>query len=188
MAIIAAMLRNTSEAWGTPAKFFHWLMAALILAQISLGWSAALWRLSPLKLDLFVWHKSTGVLLLALLVLRLLWRLGNRPPAAPADQARVERLAASTVHALLYALMLALPLTGWVINSAANVPFRVFWLFPLPAIVEPDKALADLAAQWHLGLVMLLTVLLILHVAAALYHHYVRRDGVLLRMLPGRGA
>jgi cytochrome b561 len=180
------MLRNSPDSWGLAARFFHWLMAALIFAQIALGWTAVSWRLSPLKLELFVWHKSVGMLLLVLLVLRLLWRLGNPPPVHPEGLASWEKRAARIVHALLYVLMAALPMTGWVISSASNIPFKVFWLFPLPAIVAPSQALAEQAARMHLAQVLLLSLLLIVHIGAALRHHYVRRNGVLLRMLTGR--
>jgi cytochrome b561 len=95
-----------------------------------------------------------------------------------------ERAAAQLSHFLLYALMIALPLTGWVISSASNVPFKIFWTIPLPAIAAPDKALADLFATIHGWLVSLLAVVLVAHVGAALRHHYVRKDTVLSRMLP----
>jgi len=178
------MLRNDADSWGAPAKLFHWVMAALIFAQIALGLAAVSWRLSPTKLDLFVWHKSTGMLILALLALRLLWRLSGRVPDLPAAMAAWERLGAHASHFLLYALMIALPLTGWVISSASNVPFRIFWTLPLPAITAPDKATADLFASVHGWLVTLLAVVLFAHIGAALQHHCVKRDTVLSRMLP----
>src|SRR6267143_1555725 len=178
------MLRNTADSWGAPAKLFHWVMAALILAQIALGLMAANWRLSPTKIELFFWHKSTGMLILALVGLRILWRLANPTPELPADMAGWERAAARLSHLLLYALMIALPVTGWIVNSASNVPFRIFWLIPLPAIVAPDERTADLAALVHGGLAALLALVLVAHVGAALRHHYVKRDTVLTRMLP----
>jgi len=161
-------------------------MAALIFVQIGLGWTAASWRLSPLKLNLFVWHKSLGVLILALVALRILWRLGNPAPGLPADTPRWERRAARLSHALLYALMIAMPVTGWIVNSAANVPFSVFWLVPLPAIVGPSKAVQALAALAHVTLFVLLALVLAAHIGAALRHHYVKRNNVLARMLPGK--
>jgi len=178
------MLRNEIDSWGAPAKLFHWAMAALIFAQIALGLAAVSWHVSPTKLNLFVWHKSTGMLILALLALRLLWRLSSRVPALPAEMAAWERMGAHLSHFLLYALMIALPLTGWVIASASNVPFRIFWTLPLPAIAAPDKAVADLFASVHGWLVALLAAVLFAHIGAALRHHYVKRDSVLTRMLP----
>jgi len=178
------MLRPESESWSATAKLFHWSMAALIFAQIALGLAAVSWRVSPAKLNLFVWHKSAGMLILALLALRLLWRLSHRVPDLPREMPRWERAGARLSHLLLYALMLALPLTGWVISSASNVPFRIFWAIPLPAIVAPDKGLADLFATIHGWLVTLLALVLVAHIGAALRHHYVNRNTVLARMLP----
>jgi cytochrome b561 len=179
------MLRNTADSWGAPAKLFHWAMAALILAQIALGLMAASWRVSPAKLELFFWHKSTGMLILLLVALRLLWRLANPTPELPAGMAAWERTAARLSHGLLYMLMVALPVTGWIVNSASNIPFRIFWLIPLPAIVAPDKPTADLAALAHRGLAALLALVLVAHIGAALRHHFVKRNTVLGRMLPG---
>src|SRR5207247_10902281 len=88
-------------------------------------------------------------------------------------------------HRLLCALMIALPVTGWMVNSASNVPFRIFWLIPLPAIVAPDEPTADLVAWVHGGLAALLALVLVAHIGAALRHHFVKRDTVLERMLPG---
>jgi cytochrome b561 len=180
------VLRNDADSWGALAKLFHWLIAALILAQIALGLLAVGWRISPTKLNLFVWHKSTGMLILALVALRLLWRLASRVPELPANMPAWERLGAHLSHFLLYALMIALPVTGWIVASASNVPFRIFWTIPLPAIVAPDKATADLFASVHGALVALLVLVLIAHVGAALRHHFVKRDTVLVRMLPWR--
>jgi cytochrome b561 len=180
------VLRNYNDSWGVPAKLFHWLMAALIFAQIALGLLAVSWRLSPAKLSLFFWHKSTGMLILALLALRLMWRLANRTPELPAGMPGWERAAARLSHGLLYVLMTALPITGWIVNSASNIPFRIFWLIPLPAIVAPDKAVADFAALVHRGLFVLLALILVAHIGAALRHHFVKRNTVLARMLPWR--
>ena len=178
------MIANTPESWGGLAKFFHWTVALLILAQIPLGFAAALWRLSPLKLELFVWHKSTGMLILALMLVRLGWRLANPAPGLPPQTPRWERRAAHASHGLLYALAIALPLSGWVINSAAAVPFSVFWLVPLPPIAAPDERLEDLAKLAHFSLLVALCLVLAVHIGAALRHHLIKRNDVLLRMLP----
>ena len=178
------MQRNDADTWSATAKAFHWGMALLIFAQIALGLLAVSWRLSPTKLDLFVWHKSTGMVILALLALRLAWRLSHRAPGLPWEMPLWERAGARVSHFLLYALMLALPLTGWVISSASGVPFRIFWTIPLPALAAADKALADLFATIHAWLVTLLALVLAAHVGAALRHHYVKKDKVLARMLP----
>jgi cytochrome b561 len=178
------VLRNTDRLWGAPAKFFHWAIAALIFTQFALGWITVSWRLSPTKLQLFIWHKSIGILILTLVLLRVLWRVFNRTPAFPADTPRLERIAAHISHGLLYGLIIAMPLSGWIINSAAKIPFRVFGLFALPAITAPDKAVEIVAKQIHFGLFIALALLVAVHVAAALRHHFVKRNDVLIRMLP----
>lgn len=178
------MLRNTSASWGAVAKFLHWSIATLIFVQFALGWIAVSWRLSPTKLELFTWHKSIGILILLLVVLRLLWRFANVAPALPVDTPAGERTAAHASHTVLYLLMLAIPLSGWVINSAAKIPFRVFWLFPLPSIVAPDKTVAELAKQIHFILFIAIAVVVGIHIAAALRHHFVKRNVTLTRMLP----
>src|SRR3989442_5600023 len=111
------MLRNASDSWGALAKLFHWVTAALILAQIALGVMAASWRVSPTKIELFFWHKSTGMLILALVALRLLWRLANPPPELPSRIAAWEPAAARLSPLPLFLLMIALPGTRWVVHS-----------------------------------------------------------------------
>src|SRR5215471_16279410 len=143
---ITTMLRNTRESWGSAARLLHWGMALLVFIQFALGWTAVEWRLSPLKLNLFVWHKSIGILILALLVVRIAWRLANPTPAIPATMPLWERRTAHLSHLLLYLLLIAMPLSGWVVSSASGVPFQVFWLFPLPDIAAPAKETADGAA------------------------------------------
>lgn len=178
------MLRNTETRWGSVAKVLHWVLAALILVGFFLGWIAVLMELSPAKLDLFVWHKSIGLLVLLLAVFRVLWRLANPVPGLPVSIPRWQRIAARTDHLAQYVLMLALPLSGWIIDSAANIPFRVFWLFPLPRLTDPGEPLEEMARQVHLWMSIILAVLVVGHVGAALWHHFVARDDVLRRMLP----
>lgn len=173
-----------TTSWSATAKFFHWLIAALILVQVGLGIAAVTWRLSPTKLNLFVWHKSTGMLILVLVGLRLLWRLSHAVPALPAATPDWERRAAQASHFLLYVLLIAVPLSGWVVASASGIPFSIFWRIPLPEIAAVDKQVADAAARVHLWLIVAFVALLVVHVGAALRHHFVKRDDVLSRMLP----
>ena len=180
------MLRNSTRVWGSVARLLHWTMLVLIVVQVSLGWAAETWRLSPTKLNLFIWHKSTGILLLLLAVIRIGWRMANPPPSSPDDLPAWERATGAVSHVTLYVLIVAIPLSGWVINSAANIPLNVFWLIPLPDITAPSKPLAELAARVHFSLYVTLSVVLCLHIGAALRHHFIRRNDVLKRMLPGR--
>ncbi len=179
------MIRNSPDAWGSAAKWLHWTMAALVLAQIPLGFAAVAARMSPLKLDLFVWHKSMGMLILLLTGFRLAWRLGNRTPAPPAGSARWEQRAAYACHALLYASLVTMAISGWIINSSSNIPFRVFWQIRLPPLAAPDEAVAHAATLGHHGILAFLLALMVIHIGAAARHHLVQRDEVLVRMLPG---
>jgi cytochrome b561 len=168
------------------AMSLHWVMALLVFGLFALGWVAVSLPLSPLKLTMFHWHKSLGLLALVLVVVRILWRLFDRPPGPVAGLEGWERAAARAAHLLLYVLMVAMPLSGWLINSAANFPFKPFGLFPLPDLVAPDKALQEDLQTLHLTGFWLLAALLMLHLGAALRHHFVKRNLVLRRMLPGR--
>jgi len=174
-------LRNTLQGWGWLSKTFHWFMAVLILVQIPLGLYAVNLKLSPLKLDVFLWHKSIGILILLLVTIRLLWRLNNIIPVALDNNAWLQRLA-SLVHNLLYGLMFLLPLSGWVISSSANIPVKLFWLIPLPSLVDPDPALKLLATEVHYACVVILIITLVMHIGGAAMHHFWLRDNILRRM------
>jgi cytochrome b561 len=181
------MLHNTPESWGAVTKFLHWSMALLIFTLFALGWTADLLPRSPLKIDVFIWHKSLGILALTLVVIRLLWQLANPTPRPPTDTKPWEHVAAKSAHAFLYILMIAMPISGWVINSAANVPFKVFWLVPLPNLTGPNQELRDVAETAHLAMFFLFATVLVAHIGAAIRHHVVKRNNVLTRMLPGSG-
>lgn len=182
------MIRDSEHHWGAVSRSLHWLMAMLIAVQWGLGRVGHEMARSPAKLDVLTWHKSLGVLLLLLAVLRLAWRLRNRSPAPPGPAPAWELRAARVTHLALYALMLAIPLSGWVMASARNIPFRVFWLLPWPDIVQPSESLGQAAGAVHAALATLLLAVLGVHVAAALRHHFILRDDVLRRMLPGSRA
>lgn len=180
-------MRNTREHWGSVARGFHWTMAILLLAQWILGRIGSGMARSPGKLELLSWHKSLGITLLALVLLRLAWRALNPTPAAPAGEAPWARWAARASHALLYLLMIGLPISGWLLSSAENLPFRWFWLFSVPDLAGPDERLAETAEEWHEWLATGLALLVILHVLAALRHHFIEKTNVLRRMLSGHG-
>jgi cytochrome b561 len=163
----------------------HWLMAALILCQFVLGWIADGMARSPLKIDLMTAHKSLGISLLLLALVRLSWRwLHPAPPAPPGTPAGFHA-AARISHGLLYLLMVILPLSGWIAASASIIPWKLWWLVPWPRVVDPDRSLFDQAAGAHEILAASLLALVALHSGAALWHHFIRRDGILLRMWRG---
>ena len=164
----------------------HWLLALAIVATFAVGLYMTSLPFSPARLKLFNWHKWAGVSILALSALRLLWRLSHRPPAdlpMPAWQCRAAHLA----HGLLYGLFFAVPLAGWAYSSAAGFPVVWFGVLPLPDFVPVSRGLADVLKPVHHWLAYGLAVVVTVHVAGALKHHFVDRDGLLLRMRPGRG-
>lgn len=178
------MLKNTDNAYGSVAKLFHWIMALLILGLFFLGLYMSDLELSPQKLQLYQWHKSLGATVLALAALRLCWRLWNIVPALPAGMALWERFGAHASHYALYALMFAMPLSGWIMSSYAGYPVSVFGWFTLPDLVAADKNMFRLMRDVHEALGWSIVALASVHAGAALWHHFIRKDNVLRRMLP----
>jgi len=177
------MMRNSRHGWGWVSRGLHWLMAIGILGQAWLGEFAHELARSPRKLDLMTWHKSIGITLLFLVVLRLVWSVLNRRPEPMPGTPRWQLRSAALSHGLLYLLMLFVPLTGWLYHSAKNVPFSLYRVIPWPSLIEPSEALADVFEELHETGVVLLLSLIAAHAAAALWHHFWRHDQVLRRML-----
>jgi cytochrome b561 len=178
--------RIARQRWSSTMVALHWLIAIAILATMTLGWIAADMPRSLQQYRMFGWHKSFGLLVLALAVLRLAVRLRCVIPAPAPAMPDWERRAAGVSHVLLYVCMFAMPISGWLINSAADVPFRWFWLVPVPSIAAADPELAEFAESLHNSLLWILLTLIAVHAGAALRHHFWLRDPVLLRMLPWR--
>ncbi len=172
--------------YSTPSIGLHWLMALGLGGTLALGFYMHDLPLSPGKLQLYSWHKWAGVTLFLLAVLRLLWRLTHRPPALPLAMPALLKQAAHAMHWLLYALMLAIPFSGWLMSSAKGFTTVWFGLLPLPDLVGKDVDLGNRLQTLHLGLNVALLILVAGHVAAAIKHHFIDRDGVLASMLPGR--
>ena len=140
---------------------------------------------SPRRFRLFNWHKWLGIGALFLSAARLLWRAaGHAPPPLPAGMAAWQRSASRATHALFYALFFAVPLLGWAYTSAVGVPVVFLGVLPLPDFVPRDKALGDVMKALHELASWILAALVLLHVAAAFKHHYLERDGLLVRMWP----
>jgi len=174
-----------TSRYSSTAIALHWLMALLILGNFCLGLYMADLSFSLTRVKLFNYHKWTGVTILALAALRLLWRLAHRPPAElPAP--RWQHLAASVTHWSLYALFFAVPLVGWAYSSAKGFPIVFLGVLPLPDFVGKNEALADVFKEAHEFLAWVLVALVCLHVAAVAKHMLIDRDGTLRRMLPGR--
>ncbi|MBI5918806.1 MAG: cytochrome b [Nitrosomonadales bacterium] len=166
------------------AMTLHWLMALLIFAAFPLGVYMHELPLSPTKLQLYSYHKWIGVTLLGLIVLRIVWRLRHAPPPLPEQMPDWQKRASAATHHLLYLLLVAVPMSGWLMSSAKG--FQTVWLgvLPLPDLVEKNKELGVALAELHEGLNIVLLVLVALHLAAVVKHQFIDRDDILSRMLP----
>ena len=177
--------KNSALRWGAVARLFHWVIVVLIITQFVLASVAEDLPLGMAKLATLARHKSVGITILALAVLRLAWRLSNRnSPPLPADLKPWQRGLGHLTHYGLYVLLFAMPLTGWLMSSAKNYPVSWFGFFTLPNLVQPDEAVFTLMQTTHGVLAGTLVVIAVLHVLAAGYHHLVKKDDVLRRMLP----
>ncbi len=178
------MLRNTHEHYGAVAQSLHWAIVALVAVQVVLGVTGADLPVGMERLITLSRHKSLGMTILALVAVRLAWRLVNPVPRLPPQLPRLEQRLAHFTHWLFYGLLLVLPLAGWINSSASNLTVSWFGMFNFPDLVETDKALAVSAKAWHRSMAWLLITMIALHALAALRHHFVLKDSVLLRMLP----
>jgi cytochrome b561 len=177
-------LRNSGERYGIIAQALHWLIALLVLVQLVLGVYAAGLPLSLARLQWLSRHKSLGIAILALALLRLAWRLLDRPPPLPGSMPARERRAAVATHRLLYALLILAPLAGWLLASASGLSIEWFGLVRVPDLVPKDPRLVEPLKLAHKVLVALLVLVVVPHFAAALRHALIRRNGVMHRMLP----
>jgi cytochrome b561 len=165
------------------SRFFHWLIALLLLINLLLGVSLGYMQLSPEKLQRITWHKWMGITILCLVTLRLINRLLSRmPPLEPAP--RWQQTVAKLVHFALYLVMFAIPISGWCISSAAGIPVIYLNLWELPALLPKNRAWVDTLKEVHESLNITMVVLVSVHVLAALKHHLHDRDATLVRMLP----
>ena len=177
----ATDIRNS---YGHVAIGLHWLIAIAIVATFALGLYMHELPLSPQKLKLYSWHKWAGVSIFLFVLLRLGWRLTHRPPQLPAAMPAWQRMAAEATHLLLYLLMFAVPLSGWLMSSAKGFQTVWFGVLPLPDLLDKNQQLGDLLKEVHEALNFGMAGLVLAHAGAALKHHAIDRDEVLARMLP----
>ena len=172
------------DRWGPVSQLLHWTIVVLIVVMAVLGLTMTDLPNGPDKIQVYALHKSIGLTILALVALRVLWRLWAGAPLAiqttPAWQHRI----ASAVHVLLYVLLFAVPISGWVVNSASGFPLRWFGMLRIPSIAPRDQALHELSESLHEWLFWALVLVALAHAAAAIYHHLFQRDATLARMLP----
>ena len=187
--------RNTDQRYGHVAMSLHWLIAAFVIVNIGFGlYMGELPRGDPTKFQLFALHKSIGLSVLALSVLRVLWRLVNPVPPSPAGLSPTLDFAGRAVHFLLYFLIVAIPLAGWLLVSVGSMghPTPVFGLFgwpSFPILADMSRSVGhpyrEIFGTTHVWLAWSATVLVPIHILAALYHQFVLRDHLLARMVPG---
>jgi cytochrome b561 len=176
------MISNTSEQWGLVSKTLHWGMAVVVIGMLWVGlWMTSL-SPSDTKWSFYAIHKSTGLMVLFLALLRLGWRLLGRVPTYPPDMPLYQKSLSSLTVFALYALMFAMPLTGFVMSAFGGYPVPFFGLFTIPALAEGKTAASDIGSQLHTVLGWSFITLLIFHTLGACYHHWIRRDALLARM------
>src|SRR5690606_35215423 len=173
-----------SQRYTLPAIFLHWFMALGLVGTFALGFYMEGLPFSPDNLKLIAWHKWAGISLLGLIAVRLVWRLTHPAPSLPSSMSASAKFAAHLGHWLLYGLMVAIPLTGWLASSAQGVSVVWLGMWQLPDLLAKDPELGTWLQDVHMVLNYVLAVGVIGHVAAALHHQFVRKDGLLRRMWP----
>lgn len=181
-------VKNTDTSYGSVTRVFHWGMFLILLGMVTLGYymhelPADTPEQMVYKFGWYDYHKSFGILILVLVIFRLGWRMINPVPKMPDTMSRIESLSAHAMHMLLYVIMFAQPLFGWLMSSYGGHPVKFFGL-QLPALADKDKAMGDFFHEAHEINAMLLIAAFAIHVGAALFHHYVRKDDVMARMSP----
>ncbi|HTD12615.1 MAG TPA: cytochrome b [Steroidobacteraceae bacterium] len=182
-------IRNTPRRWGAVSQFLHWLIVALIIVQFTLALYADTLPVGSRKVGVLANHKSFGITILALVIIRLAWRCLNPTPPLPSTLKPYERTLARVTHALLYVLLFVQPLSGWMMSSARGFPVAWFGFrsMQLPDLVPKNQTLYHVLVDIHGTLAVILVAVVVLHVAAALKHHFVLKDDTLRRMLPFSG-
>ncbi|MFZ0762449.1 cytochrome b [Bradyrhizobium sp.] len=180
------MIRNTTSSWGSVARAFHWIIGLTIIGMLAFGWWMNHVPARPDRLFYRSIHADIGYLLLVLMVLRLVWRWINPVPAMPAETPGWERVAARAGHIALYAVAFLVIMLGWA-HSGAHTPDYSSWfgLFHVPQITSPDKAAANAYEDRHILFAYVLLALIVIHLAAAAWHHFVKHDRVAARMVDG---
>lgn len=179
--------RNTLNGYGLMAQLFHWTTLLLVVALFALASYFEELPVGPEKGMVIGWHKSIGITVLLLTLLRLGWRLLDTTPTPASAPAQWQQTLAIWTHRALYLLLIVMPLSGYLMSMAAGRPVIWFNLIPLPIWLAENKPLAEQLKELHEILAILIFLLVALHSAAALWHQLFRRDHLLSRMWPGRG-
>ncbi len=175
-------LMNTASSYGSVTKFSHWLIVVLVIGMLIMGFCMGLLPSNGIKGELYNVHKLTGLTILILMILRLIWAFINPKPVLLGNLSQLQTVAAHTVHWLFYATLIAMPLVGWIMSSAAGKYPHLFGLqFALP--IAKNKPVAELFSELHEILAYVIIALICLHVLAALWHHFVNKDATLSKIV-----
>lgn len=178
----------THSTYNRTAIIFHWLLGIAIVLTFSFGLYMVELPFSPQRIKQYNWHKWAGMTILLLSAARLMWRLTHPAPALPSDMPLWQRLASHSTHSLMYVLFFAIPLAGWAYSSALGFPIVLYGVIEMPDWVPRDKELAATLKLVHQYLAYGLAALVLVHIGAALQHHFILKDGLLARMGIGRQA
>ena len=185
MTEMAVQNHDAPVAYTTTARALHWIMAAIVLTQVPLGIIIANKWGGPIQEELYNLHKSLGAILVPLILIRVVYRLTHSPAPLPKDISPMQQTAAYATHYILYALLVVQPMLGWIATSAYPAPVPVFGLFNMPLIWYEDRDLSGQLFVIHRWLGIVIAIVAAMHIAAALHHHFVRKDRVLMRMVYG---
>lgn len=178
------MIRNNDTSYGLISKIFHWLIAAIMIFMIMLGWYMTLLDYyDPFYHDAITIHKSFGILIFVLIYFKLIWRKVSPMPKLDEHLKKWERIAANIVHKLLLGFIILLPITGYVVSTSAGSPISFFGLFNIPATIEVTDSTREVAIAAHCYLAYIGLIVIFLHIGAALKHHFINKDNTLIKMI-----
>ncbi|MFD1195342.1 cytochrome b [Seohaeicola saemankumensis] len=178
-------MQSQQDRYKAPARWLHWLVAVLVLAMVPVGFLMVQQGIGrSLQNALFLFHKNMGVVVALLVLLRVLYRWRNPPPPLPASLPSWQRRVSAATHGLLYALIVLMPLSGYVRVRAGGFPIEVLDRLGVGSLLPRSEALANTAKSLHYAGALALVVLLALHIGAALQHGLIKRDGIMGRMWP----
>lgn len=175
-------LSNTKSSYGIITKTLHWITALLVLALIAVGYMMESMPPSEQKWDLYAKHKATGVVLLSIILIRIIWRVINVRVQLPQDVPKWQKLAAHANHYILYFLLLLMPSSGILMSLLGGHDINMYGLFTIKSF-EVNKELATIFHSTHVFTAIIISSFIALHFLAAMYHHFIRKDGVLMRMI-----
>lgn len=178
-------MKNTPENFGTVAKAFHWVMALMIIGLLAIGFMMTQMAPSPTKFKLYALHKSVGLTVLCLAILRLIWRFTHVVPRVPDSLSPVHRFLMKLSPLVLYGLMILMPISGFIMSDAGGHPITFFGLYTLPSFFTKNPDLSKAAQLVHHYTAWAFIGILVAHTGAAFYHHFIFKNTILQRMLPG---